>query len=294
MKALVIGGSSWDTLIHVHELKEIKDDMMLWADHVVETVGGTGAGKALCLDALGNDVTLITTVGNDVYSSQIIEYFNKTNIRLYPLKTDKSIAHTNIMHTQGKRISIYTSAPTTKPQIVQNIEYLVQNADVVFLNINDFCRDYIPYLRKANKMVIVDIHDYDPPNPYHQDFIDIADIITVSGVYIENHQGFLRDLINGGKKAAVLTKGKEGLIAIDQDCSIYELRGYNEMPHIDSNGAGDSFSAGFIDHYLETGNMLESLQFGTICGGLACTTFELYNQEYTKQKVNEIKKRVIL
>jgi sugar/nucleoside kinase (ribokinase family) len=294
MNALVIGGSSWDTLIHVHELNEIRDDMMLWADHVIETVGGTGAGKALCLDALDNNVTLITTVGDDSYSSKIMEYFKNTKIKVYPLKTDKSSAHTNIMHSEGKRLSIYTSSPTNKPPVVSNIENLIQNADVVFLNINDFCRDYIPYLQKADKMVVVDIHDYDPPNPYHQDFINIADIITVSGVYIQNHEKFLKDLIDNGKQIVVLTKGKEGLIAIDKHYHFYRLKGYNEMSYVDSNGAGDSFTAGFIDRYLETSELLESLQFGTICGGLACTTFELYNRDYTKEKVKEIKKRVIL
>ena len=42
MKALVIGGSSWDTLIHVNEFNEVKDDMILWAKKRIETVGGTG------------------------------------------------------------------------------------------------------------------------------------------------------------------------------------------------------------------------------------------------------------
>ena len=294
MKALVIGGSSWDTLIHVGELKEIPDDLMLWADNVVETVGGTGAGKALCLDALGNEVTFITDIGNDEIGSKIMNYFANKNLKFLRVETDYSTAHTNIMHSGGNRISIFTSTPTVQPKIPKNIDDLIEESDVVFLNINNFCRAYIPYLKKHDKLVVVDIHDYDPPNPYHDDFIEIADIITASGVTIKDHKTFIKQQIDNGKKAAVITKGKEGLTAIDSQYNFYELGGYNEPKYIDSNGAGDSFCSGFAMSLLENNDFLEALEFGTICGGLACTAYDLFNYEYDKEKVLEIKKRVNL
>ena len=46
MKALVLGGSSWDTLIHVDEINKLEDDMSLWANNVVETVGGNWRWKS--------------------------------------------------------------------------------------------------------------------------------------------------------------------------------------------------------------------------------------------------------
>ncbi len=54
MRYLVIGTSAYDTLIHTRaSLDHISEDMMIWADNVVHTIGSTGAGKALALDALG-------------------------------------------------------------------------------------------------------------------------------------------------------------------------------------------------------------------------------------------------
>lgn len=293
MKTLVIGGSAWDTLIHVDEINSIEDDMSLWANNVVETVGGTGAGKALCLDSLGENVTFLNDLADDEIGDKIKSFFSNTTVHLIPLKTDKSTAHTNLMHSKGKRISVFTSTPTTNPKIPSNIRQLISDTDVIFLNINGFCREYIPYVKDSGKPIVVDIHDYNPPNPYHQDFIEVADIITASGVYIPNHIAFLEKYINQGKELVVITNGSKGLIAMDKTKNVYELNGYTDFEYVDSNGAGDSFCSGFATHYIETGNVGESLKYGSLCGAMACTTYDLFNKKYTKEKILEMKKRVI-
>ena len=292
MKALVLGGSSVDTLIHVNEIKELKDDLGLWADNVVKTIGGSGAGKALALDAFGVDVTFLSDVGNDTNGQIILDYFHKTNIRLIPLETDKSTAHTNIMHSKGKRISITTSSYKNEPEYYNDIEKLLDETDVVFLNIYPYCKKYIPVIKKSNKPVFVDIHDYDPPNPYHQDFIEVADYLVASGVYIDNHDVFLEDMIKKGKKLVVITNGSDGLIALDFMNNQYILPGYNDFEYIDSNGAGDSFCAGLYTELFETDNIGESLKIGTICGAIACTSYDLYNKKYDINRIREIKKSV--
>lgn len=292
MKILVLGGCSWDTLIHVGEIHSLEDDMSLWADNVVETVGGTGAGKALCLDALGHDVTLVTKIGEDELGNKIKSYFDETGIKVINLSSKKSTAHTNLMHSKGKRITVFTSNVTMETKILPNISTLVEENDLVFLNINEFCREYIPYIVNKGKKIVVDIHDYNPPNPYHDDFIEVADIITASGVYIPNHNDFMDQMIKRGKEIVVITSGSEGLVAKDHKENTFKLQGYNDFKYVDSNGAGDSFCSGFATKYYETKNVGESLKYGTICGGVACTTYDLFNKEYDDIKIKNIKKRV--
>lgn len=292
MKALVIGGSSWDTLIHVDEISSIEDDMSLWAKSVIKTVGGTGAGKALCLDSLGDEVTFITNVGRDENGLKIIDFFRETSVNLVCLEVDKSTSHTNLMHSKGKRISVFTAVPSFNPKIPINIDKLIKDSDVIFLNINEFCREYIPILIKHDKLVVVDIHDYNPPNPYHKDFIDIADVVVASGVYIPNHKEFLHQMIQEGKRLAVITKGSGGLVALDLNRNIYELPGYNDFEYVDSNGAGDSFTSGLVSHCFKTKDMGESLKYGTICGGIACTVYDLYDKKFNDIEILDIKKRI--
>ena len=117
MKSLVIGGSSLDTLIRVGEIQEMKKDMTLWADHVTQTVGSTGAGKALCLATLGSEVNFITALGIDQEAEKIRTYFEGENIHLHPVLTDKTSTHTNIMHSEGHRITVFTQEGSTNPQL---------------------------------------------------------------------------------------------------------------------------------------------------------------------------------
>lgn len=288
MNSFVIGGSSVDTLIYVPEIKSIADDMSLWATNIITSIGGTGAGKALCLDSIGVNTTLITDVGNDDKRNQISTFFAQTNVRTRFVETDKTTTHTNIMHSFGKRISIFTTYPSVLPPIHPKIEQYIEETDVIFLNINEFCRQYIPMLKKTGKPIIVDIHDYTMGNPHHQDFIDVATILIASGVYINNQEQFLVDQIQNGKSIAIVTNGNQGLKALDSSLTFYHIAGNTDIDYVDSNGAGDSFCSGFMTKYFETKNVLESLKFGTICGAIACTSHDLFNQKYTKNDIEKL------
>lgn len=293
MKSLVIGGCSVDTLIHVPEINSIADDMSLWATNVSTNIGGTGAGKALALDVLGSEVTFITDLGNDEYRPIIESFFSTTSIQVLPVETDKCTAHTNIMHSQGKRISIFTSVGTKRPPIPVEFHHIINDVDAVFLNINEFCRSYIPFLQNLDIPIIVDIHDYEEGNPYHQDFIDIADVLVASGVHISNYEYFLTNYTNLGKDIVVITNGSKGLIAKHHE-QRFTLNGYTDFNYVDSNGAGDSFVAGMMIKYQETKDIKQALIFGSICGAMACTSYDLYNKKYTKEEIEKIVKGVSL
>lgn len=291
MKVLVIGSCAWDTIYEVGNIKEFTEDNSLWANSAHQTVGSTGAGKALCLDALGVDVTLVTSLGNDQYGQNIKEYFKETTVSILNLPVDVSIAHTNIMYNKGNRISLTTSFPTIEPHYNEKVENLIEKADFVYLNINNFAREYIPLIKKHKKLCIVDIHDYDPPNPYHQDFINAADILISSGVKIDNKNEFMRQEIEKGKKLVVVTLGSEGLIALDEKNNYYKLPGFNDLDYVDSNGAGDSFCSGLGYSYFKNNSVMDALAFGTICGGVSCSSKELYPKNVNKTQIDSYKIR---
>ena len=165
---------------------------------------------------------------------------------------------------------------------------LLENNDVVFQNINPFCRDYTDILKATNKPVLVDIHDYDEGNPYHDDFIEVADIVVASATHISDQRSFLDKMIKKGKKLAVVTNSSKGLNAMDFDSNFYKVDGYNDFEFVDSNGAGDSFCAGLMLKYYETQNYREALEFANVCGGISCTSEDLFNMSYTKEMIEFI------
>lgn len=285
-KMLVIGVSSYDTLIHVHEINEIKEDMSLWAKKVIYAVGGTGAGKALALNQLGIKSKLITELGNDDEKVHILNEFEKHKIDYKILKADQTTKHTNIMHSNGKRLSIFTGI-ATKVDYDLSVEKDIIDADVIFLNINQYCVDYIPLIKKHKKLVVVDIHDYNINNPYHEPFIECADILFLSGVNIKDQKEFLYSYIKD-RVAVVITNAEKGSIGIDQNMKIISQDAYRELPFIDSNGAGDSYSAGFIYQYLLTKDLKRAMAFASVCGGYACSSDYIFSKEMGIDSISKI------
>src|SRR5512140_1220624 len=70
MKVLVLGGASWDTLVRLERLPEPRPQTV-FSQGWRETVGSTGAGKALNLRGLGVDVALHAMLGEDEAGARV-------------------------------------------------------------------------------------------------------------------------------------------------------------------------------------------------------------------------------
>lgn len=283
MKACIIGVSAYDTLIEIGDFPKLKSDMSLWANHVHYALGGTGAGKALAFDALGVQTRLITDMGHDDMRDKMMKMYSQTGIDLKVLDADISTSHTNIMHGQGQRLSIFTSM-AKMVDFDPTIEADIIHSDFVCLSINDYCRSYIPYIKKHKKLCFVDIHDYDMGNPYHQDFIDVADILFVSGVNIDNHIDFLK-AHKDQHRLIILTKAERGSLLINQQGQIIEQSAFKGLKLVDTNGAGDSFSVGFMYAYMKKKPLAYCMKFASICGALACSSRDLCHKDMTEALV---------
>ncbi len=272
MKALVIGGVSIDTILKVdYEVKEILDDMSLFASETYTTIGGTGAGKALALSTLGASVTFITCFALED-EQKILETLDQTNLNLYVHETSSTTKHTNIMHGNGNRMSVFTSMcdDDIEPYLIDFSSF-----DYIFLNIDGFTKHYIPYLKDLNN-VVVDVHDYDEENKYYDAFLKEADYLFLSDIKIKNDEKFLKKAIKN-RELVVITKGSKGYIAINKEGTIFkdtakELTG----EYKDSNGAGDSFCSGYFYEYFKTKDTAKALDFASYCGMLACTSKDLF------------------
>jgi sugar/nucleoside kinase (ribokinase family) len=106
-KALIVGGVTFDTVIRLDRFPEPRSQTV-FSQGYHETLGSTGAGKALNLRKLGFDVTLHALVGEDSYGQRIEAYLRQAGVHfireLDPRGTER---HVNLMDAQGGRISFY-------------------------------------------------------------------------------------------------------------------------------------------------------------------------------------------
>ncbi len=277
MKIFVIGGASLDTIVHIDKFP--KSEGTVFAKDSYEVVGSTGVGKAIALAKLGFDVTFHFLVGEDRYSSKIIQRLREEKIKqIYDYDVLPTERHLNLMDNTGKRISIFLNSSTFEPevndkQIYQNID----QADLVVLNIQNYARNFLEYVKKTNKPLWIDIHDYDGFNPYHQDFIKAADVIMFSMDKIKDPIKYMESLIKDGKKYVIASDGAKGSYIIDNKKVVHYQKALDLTELVDTNGAGDHLFSGVLYGLVNGYTNEESLYMGAYLAKLCIESKDISN-----------------
>ena len=206
---LVLGGVSYNLMIYLDAFPAPAPQTVA-SRGFHETVGSTGAGKALNLGRLGLAVTLHGLIGDDFHGGKIREYLAQEPLTfVYDLDPAGTQRHVNLMDARGRRISIFLSYGSPQPPVdVARLAALIAQSDYVVLNIMNYCRFLIPLIQQAGKAIWCDIHDYDGENPYHRDFIQAADYVFLSSDALAEYRAFMRRLIAAGKQLVVCTHGR--------------------------------------------------------------------------------------
>ncbi|WP_210365994.1 carbohydrate kinase family protein [Bacillus sp. REN3] len=275
-KVLVIGGTSYDSIIYVEKLP-LPHPQTIHSVPFNETVGSTGAGKALNLTKLKVPTTLHSIIGNDEYGAKIRRKLDEAGVDfVYDHDPKGTERHINLMSDRGERISFFVTRSSAELHLnLKRIEQLIKDADLIVLNIVPYSKHLIPLIKKYGKPVWTDLHDYDPGNPYHEDFIYLADYIFFNSDHIPEYRAVMEKWMNMGKGLVVCTHGESGSTALMNDGRWIETPAIDAFHCKDASGAGDSFFSGFLYGFLTGKDTEESLKLGTICAGLCISCKEL-------------------
>jgi sugar/nucleoside kinase (ribokinase family) len=290
-QVFVIGGTTFDHIVHLEQLPAPVPTTIHQAIFH-EGCGSTGAGKALALTKLGVPNTLYSVIGDDAYGMQIASFLQESGIDFfYTIDPKGTERHINIMDAAGGRISMFvTQSSEHISHNISAIQHAINAADILVLNIISYCRQLIPLVKGQSKPVWTDLHDYDGSNPYHQDFIDAAQYIHLSSDNLSDYQTVMQLLIQQGKELVICTHGKQGASLLTKKGEWIEQTAYPVKKIVDSNGAGDSFFAGFLFGWMQSMPLQLCMQYGAVCGALAVEDQQLVNPEltplqlHTKQK----------
>ena len=279
-RILVVGGLAYNTLIYMGDLPEPRPQS-IFAYGFHETVGSTGAGKALNLAPLGLDVTLHALLGDDDAGHKASAYLDARGVRLlHDLDPGGTKRHTNLMDDAGRRISIHLVPGTFEPEIdLARLEAAIATSDLVALNIINYCRRAIPICQQLGKPIWCDIHDYNGQDAYHQDFIDAADVLHLSSDALPDYRAFMETQIAAGKQLVICTHGRNGASALTADGQWYTIPIINAYQRVDTNGAGDAFFSGVLYGHLQGYPLERCLRLGAVVSGLCITSRELAHPE---------------
>ncbi|MFD6166575.1 carbohydrate kinase family protein [Oerskovia sp. NPDC060287] len=267
----VAGPASWNELVYLDALPEPRSQTLFARRHLA-TVGGTSAGKALNLRALGRAVTLRTVLGSDDVAPRVEDVLRAAGVALLvePDPDGRTERHLNLMGASGERLSIYLQAPGDVPR-GETWEAAVAALGDARAVVIDLAVPALPLLREARRLgkdVWCDVHDYDGEAVFHREFLDAATFLFLSSDRLPGYRAFMEERVAAGARLVVCTHGARGASALTADGEWFDVPAVTVEHVVDTNGAGDAFFAGFLDAHLSGATVAEALSAGAVRGAL--------------------------
>lgn len=279
MRALVLGGASWNRMLHLPELPGDRP-RTIFASGTHEAIGSSGAGKALNLARLGWETTLLAPLGADAAGESVRAGLAEAGVSLLEVHDPGgTMQHVNLMAPGGERISIFAN-PGTLDVELDHHTYVEQalGADLVAVSIFEYCRGFLSPLREAGIEIWIDVHDYDGANPYHGDFVDAAGVLQVSTVALPDWRAFAEARVAAGARAVVCTHGALGGSVVTE-AGWVEIEPEPVPELVDANGAVDPFFAGFATAWVTGTEPAAAGRRGAIAAAAALGSPELASRE---------------
>lgn len=254
-----------------------------------ETIGSSGAGKAMNLARLGVDAVLHCQLGDEEAGRRIRSGLEAAGVRVDPIPDPTGSArHVNLMDPSGDRLSflLHTGDPT-RGYDVGRVEALVAGADLVLVAIVDQARAVIPIARRLGKPVWTDLHATDGERDHDRDFRE-ADVVFFSGERLADPRPFMERLAAAGRRLVVCTRGTRGAVAVTAEGRWLEVPAEPVATVVDTNGAGDAFLAGVAYGELSDLPIERSLRIGARVAALSVTSPELASPDLSPASVADL------
>ncbi|GAT74905.1 carbohydrate kinase family protein [Microbacterium hydrocarbonoxydans] len=256
----IAGPASWNSIVVLDRLPEPVPHMQ-FAEEAWDTVGGTSAGKALSLTALGRPVLLHALSAEDEQGERVRAALRAAGV---PTHWGAGVTerHLNLMTRAGDRVSLYLSSPSaTAGEDDDGLREAMAAAGAIVMDLAAEPLRLLPIAAASGRPIWVDVHDYDGEAEFHRPFLDVADAVFCNADRLEDPVTFLHACIEGGASLAVCTLGADGAVAVDADGAEHRVAAV-PVEVVDTNGAGDAFLAGVLDATLSGASVPEALQAG--------------------------------
>ena len=234
---------------------------------VNSTVSGVGYNLAKALTILGDEVSFLSIIGEDMAAQQVClaleaDQISAENVRSLMPHTAQSV----IIYDRDGRRQIHTDLKDIQESVypVEVFECEMARCDLLALcNIN-FSRPFLKMARQAGKTIATDVHTigelYDE---YNRDFMRSANILFMSDEALPTSpEDWARQVVHAyGTEVLVIGLGAQGaLLSVRADNFMERIPAVQVRPVVNTIGAGDALFSAFVHMYLQSSDPYDAIQ----------------------------------
>jgi sugar/nucleoside kinase (ribokinase family) len=284
---ICVGNAKIDAFLSIHEANQhlrlnkdtnelcIKSGEKITVDKCDFLLGGNAANVAVGLNRLGLKTLIIAEIGDDEFSQKITKTLQNENIDTSYLKKTKGqpSSFSTIINFKGER-TIFSE------HVKRKHDFDFDNISTKFVYLTSLGNEWenayartVEFVKKSGCKLAFNPGTLQIEEGYKKiaDVLSITDIlfvnkeeaIKISNIkyQISNIEKLLKNLQNLGPNIVVITDGKNGSYAIDQDLKIYK-KDADQSKIVERTGAGDAYSSGFISAILHNLSINDAMRWG--------------------------------
>ena len=267
--------------------------------------GGKGSNQAVAAHRAGADVTLVTKVGKDVFSSVALDFYRGEGMKTeYILQdpegeTGAAVIMVDEVSAQNEIVVVPGACGRITDADVEKCRSLIEGASILLLQheINfDAQRKVIDIAHKAGVRIVLNPA---PAVEVPEEVLKKIDAVTpneteaqvLTGVEVKTQADAEKAaelFLEKGVKNVVITMGALGAFATDGKRS--EMLPRLQVNAIDTTGAGDAFNGGFVMALSEGKDLFEALRYGNVTGALSVTKLGTAPSMPTRAEIDALMK----
>ena len=301
---VVLGGISIDIVSKVPHIPKIQEELL--SEGLKIMPGGKATNATISLSRLGEQVFMLSKIGNDFFGEQATNLLQKSGVNIDYIDIDSFMPTGTVIVTvdeAGKNTVIVNEDSNIRIN-QKTIEEFLKKIDNKTISIDCFYTTLEPLPKiidfaikefsKRNKLIFCDATPRARPlNPKLYNYIDFLsanelETTMMSGIRVYNEktagEAALK-LRENGAKNIIITLGSLGAVLLQNNSLIPQYFPGKKVRVIDETGAGDAFRGGFISEYLKEKNITKSMIFANTVGAYAVTKLGAFEGMPTREQL---------
>lgn len=253
-----------------------------------EGVGGKGSNQAVGAARLGAETSLVGCIGTDRFGDAAVELWSEEGVdAAHVRRTDATHTGVGFVIVDGGGENAISVAPGANSRLsaadVHGAAEVIRSADVVLCQLETELEPVSAAAEVAADAGTEVILNPAPARALPESLLSNVDVLTPNrgeAHILAGHEptddvapSALVDALSArGAGATVLTLGADGALVDDGARDHVDAI---DVDIVDTTGGGDAFNAGLAVARAEGESLTDAARFGCVCGGLACTAFEV-------------------